>query len=123
MSLTVSQAGNSYQNNQYQRTQKSTKISQEKNASEKTFSKEECEEIIHKKTEELYTKLKNGETETSYQIGAKSYTVKEWNKLMSDFDKAENKIKEQIRKEVQNRKEEQERKAEKKKELKDLRNI
>lgn len=43
-------------------------------------------QILSDKADELYEKLINGETETSFQIGAGSYTEKEWNRLLKWFD-------------------------------------
>lgn len=53
--------------------------------------------IIRNEIEEIYEKLKTGETETSYQIGAQSFTEKEWDKLMFDFDKIQDDMRELMR--------------------------
>ncbi len=50
-------------------------------------------QLIREKMEELFTKIKNGETAPSYQIGARSFTEEEWEKLLDDFDSVEDMIK------------------------------
>lgn len=52
--------------------------------------------LVQEKREELYEKIKNGETEPRYPIGAGSYTEKEWERLLKSFDK----VQEMIRKEA-----------------------
>ena len=52
--------------------------------------------LVQEKREELYEKIKNGETEPRYPIGAGSYTEKEWERHIKSFDK----IQEMIRKEA-----------------------
>lgn len=68
-------------------------------------------ELVQKQRQEYVEKIKNGTTEPSYQIGAGSYTKKEWDKLLESFDKAE----EAFRKEL----EEEKAKEEQKKNTKD----
>lgn len=51
---------------------------------------------------ELYYKLLNGETEPKIQIGAKAMSVKEWNKLMEEFDKKQKAIHDIIKEESEN---------------------
>ena len=46
----------------------------------------ECMEFLRGKSEEILEKLRNGETEVSYPIGAEFYTEKEWDKLLKKFD-------------------------------------
>lgn len=57
------------------------------------------------KKNEVYQKLKNGDTEISYQTGAQSFTQKEWDKLLAEFDDAQEEVRKLMR-------EEQEKKAE-----------
>ena len=52
-------------------------------------------ELLRKKTQEMFEKLQNGETEPTYQTGAGSYTVKEWRKLIDRVDAVEDKLKEE----------------------------
>lgn len=51
-------------------------------------------QVIRDKIYEIYTKILNGETEESFQIGGQSFTLKEWDKLLEQFDLAEEAIKE-----------------------------
>lgn len=44
--------------------------------------------------DQLHEKIKNGETEQEFQIGGQSMTVKEWDKLLSRFDTAEEALRE-----------------------------
>lgn len=60
----------------------------------------------------ILKKLQSGETELSFSIGAKSFTVKEWDKLLSKVDQNN----EAIRKEQEERKEALEKEALEKKE-------
>ena len=55
----------------------------EMNGTDKTA---ECMAFLREKSEEILEKLRNGETEVSYQIGAESYTEREWDKLLKKFD-------------------------------------
>lgn len=48
---------------------------------------------IRNRKNEIYTKVKKGELEESFQIGGQSFTLKEWNKLLSTFDTAQDKLK------------------------------
>ena len=53
-------------------------------------------EEIAKWKENIYNKMKNGETEESFQIGGQSFSMKEWDKLLDSFDKAEEALQESI---------------------------
>ena len=52
----------------------------------KTGQKEQQTEslmdAISKRKQEIYEKVRRGETETSIPIGAESYTMKQWTKMM-----------------------------------------
>lgn len=50
---------------------------------------------LQSKKAEIVEKIKNGDTEESFQIGGKSYTDKEWKKLVKRFDKNIDEIKEE----------------------------
>lgn len=54
-----------------------------------SLSSEEMIQLIREKMEELYEKIKKGETEQSFQIGASSFTIKEWEKFIQRFDESE----------------------------------
>ena len=58
-----------------------------------------CMDFLREKCEEILEKLRNGETEVSYQIGAESYTEKEWDKLLKKFDD----IQEDVRRKMEER--------------------
>lgn len=55
-------------------------------------------DLIRKRKEEIIEKVRKGETETSIPIGAESYTMKQWNKMMRSLDKAIDDMQENIRK-------------------------
>lgn len=59
----------------------------------------ECMAFLREKSEEILEKLRNGETEVSYQIGAESYTEKEWDKILKKFDD----IQEDVRRKMEER--------------------
>ncbi|MCM1268008.1 MAG: hypothetical protein NC302_08895 [Bacteroidales bacterium] len=47
--------------------------------------------------EEMAKKVKDGTVEPTFQTGAQSFTIKEWEKLLADFDDAEEALQEQIK--------------------------
>ena len=57
--------------------------------------------------EQIFIKIQNGDTETSYQIGSQSFTEKEWEEFLDKFDSVEEAIQE-LMKEEQARKEAEE---------------
>lgn len=57
-----------------------------------TDLREEYARLLKEKSEEIFTKIKNGETENSYQIGSQSFTEKEWDEFLSKFDSLEDAI-------------------------------
>ena len=71
------------------------------------MSHHELMNCISEKKQEIAEKIKNGETEPAFSIGAESYTVKEWDKLIAKVDKNN----EAVRKEQEQRKEAQEKEA------------
>lgn len=54
----------------------------------------------------LYEKIKNGDTEVSYQIGAKAYTEKEWDKILAEFDDAQETVRKMVEEEQEKKEEE-----------------
>lgn len=68
------------------------------------MSRQELMDCISDKKKEIARKIQNGETEPTFSIGANSYTVKEWDKLIAKVDKNN----EAVRKEQEQRKEAQE---------------
>lgn len=79
-------------------------------------------ELIHNKVEELYEKIKTGDTEKSYPIGSESYTEKEWDNLMEQIDRIEEQIREMARREQERLEEKRQQKElqEEKQEREDL---
>lgn len=47
--------------------------------------------------EEMAKKVKEGKVEPTFQTGAQSFTIKEWEKLLTEFDDAEEALQEQIK--------------------------
>ena len=62
--------------------------------------------IISEKRNEIYEKLKNGDTEESFQIGGSYFTEKEWDKLLSEVDDITEEMREAMREEYRKRLEE-----------------
>lgn len=60
-----------------------------------SMSRQELMECISNKKNEIAEKLKTGETEPTFAIGAETYTCKEWDKLIRKFDKTLDAIKEE----------------------------
>lgn len=60
-------------------------------------------QLIRNKINEMYDKVKNNETEEKFQIGANSFTEKEWNKLLEEFDNIQETIRELMREEHEKR--------------------
>ncbi len=79
----------------------------ETNGPDKTAA---CMAFLREKSEEILEKLRNGETEVSYPIGAESYTEKEWDKLLQKFDD----IQEDVRRKMEERFRKREEKEEEK---------
>lgn len=48
---------------------------------------------IRERMQEIFEKVKSGKTEPSIQIGAQSFTEKQWEKLMESFDDNEDALK------------------------------
>jgi len=66
--------------------------------------------LLAEKIEELYERIKDGEPEKSYPIGAASFTEKEWEQLIKKFDA----IQDAVREEQKARLEKEKKKAEEK---------
>lgn len=62
--------------------------------------------IISDRKNEIYEKVKNGDTEETFQIGGSSFTEKEWDKLLSEVDDIMEDVREAMREEHQKRVEE-----------------
>lgn len=53
---------------------------------EANVTKTDYLQIIREKIDEIVTKIQNGDTEPTYQIGSQSFTEKEWDTLLEQFD-------------------------------------
>ncbi len=67
------------------------------------LSRAEMRQIIDDRIEYLTEKIKNGDTEVSYQIGASSFTEREWNKIIEKYDEIQEELKEMMREEQEKR--------------------
>lgn len=63
-------------------------------ADKKGITEEEIQEILQEKIRELFVKVQNQDTEPTFQIGAQSFTEKEWDKFLEKFDSLEEAIRE-----------------------------
>ena len=61
------------------------------------------QKILSERKSEIYEKLKNGDTEESFQIGGSSFTEKEWDKLLSEVDDITEEMREAMREEHEKR--------------------
>lgn len=87
-----------------------------KTAGEK-LTREEMFERIAERTQEIYEKIKNNDTEPSFQIGSQSFTVREWDKLLERFDAVQKETREKMRQEQEKRQKEAIIKEQRKKEI------
>ncbi len=69
-------------------------------------------DLLKEKKAEIFKKVINGETEPKIQIGSQAFTEKEWDRLLKQFDSAEDAIKEKMREEFAKRLRNQGKKAE-----------
>ena len=68
-----------------------------------TNSNMDYQRIISERRNEIYEKLKNGDTEESFQIGGSSFTEKKWDKLLSEVDDITEEMREAMREEHEKR--------------------
>ena len=64
-------------------------------------------QVIRDRMQEILEKVKSGDTENSYQIGAESFTEEEWDTFLEGFDSVEEALRELMR-EVHKRRQEME---------------
>lgn len=69
----------------------------------KRMTSQELRDSLRQKIDEMYQELKKGRKEPSYQIGAASYTIKEWKDMLKNFDEVQEEIREAIREEIAKR--------------------
>lgn len=62
-------------------------------------SRAENVQVIRDRINELIEKMENGDIEPSYQIGGRSFTEREWDKMLSEFDAAEDTLKKLVEEE------------------------
>lgn len=68
---------------------------------------EDYQKLLEEKIKELIVKIHGGDTENSYQIGARSFTEKEWEEFLEKFDSIQEAIREAMREEQERRQAEQ----------------
>lgn len=56
--------------------------------------------------EMMQEKLENNEVEQKFQVGSMSFTEKEWDKLLSNFDEQEDELRKAVEEEIEKSKEE-----------------
>lgn len=61
------------------------------------------QKILSERKNEIYEKVKNGDTEESFQIGGSSFTEKEWDKLLAEVDDITEEMWEAMREEHEKR--------------------
>lgn len=57
----------------------------------------EMMDFIRRSKEEIYDRVRKGETEVKIQTGASQYTQKQWNRMIESFDKAQDDIRRQLK--------------------------
>jgi len=61
------------------------------------------QKILSERKNEIYEKVKNGDTEESFQIGGSSFTEKEWDKLLAEVDDITEEMRKAMREEHEKR--------------------
>lgn len=79
--MAITGLGNGYDEQNGFRRKLREKIGDEKENRTSDFMQQ-----IRDKKEEILEKIKNGDTEPSFQIGSQSFTQKEWDKLLKAID-------------------------------------
>lgn len=74
------------------RSPQTDEVQEEKKPEDMTYR-----EQILAHMEEMAKKVKDGTVEPTFQTGAQTFTIKEWEKLLADFDDAEEALQEQIK--------------------------
>lgn len=64
---------------------------------------QELRDFLRQKIDEMYKELKAGRKEPSFQIGAATYTITEWEEMLENFDEVQEEIREEIREEIAKR--------------------
>lgn len=92
----TSQAGYGYGQSAAQTGKAGTGKTEEKSEEKNTEDMTPREQILAH-MEEMAKKVKEGKVEPSFQIGGQTFTIKEWDKLLADFDDAAEGLQEQIK--------------------------
>lgn len=69
----------------------------------KPMTPQELRNFLRQKINEMHKELKSGRKEPSFQIGAASYTITEWEEMLENFDEVQEEIREEIREEIAER--------------------
>ncbi len=69
----------------------------EKNEDEKKAEDMTCRERILAHMQEMVKKVREGKVEPTFQTGGQTFTIKEWDKLLADFDDAQEVLQEQVK--------------------------
>ena len=69
----------------------------EKNEEEKKAEDMTCRERILAHMQEMGKKVREGKVEPTFQTGGQTFTIKEWDKLLADFDDAQEVLQEQVK--------------------------
>lgn len=90
------------------------KMSEKKNAISPSEEKEDISLLtryelmarVRNHIEMMQEKLENNEVEQKFQVGSMSFTEKEWEKLLSNFDEQEDELRKALEEEIEKSKEE-----------------
>lgn len=90
------------------------KMSEKKNAISPSEEKEDISLLtryelmarVRNHIEMMQEKLENNEVEQKFQVGSMSFTEKEWEKLLSNFDEQEDELRKAVEEEIEKSKEE-----------------
>ena len=69
----------------------------EKNEEEKKAEDMTCRERILAHMQEMVKKVREGKVEPTFQTGGQTFPIKEWDKLLADFDDAQEVLQEQVK--------------------------
>lgn len=100
--MTVKTIKTSYINNKYDNSSTSNPTAKNTFFADE-LSKAEMRLVIDDRIEYLAEKIKNGDTEVSYQIGASSFTEREWNIIIEKYDDIQEELKVMMREEQKKR--------------------
>ena len=70
---------------------------------DRPMTPQELRDFLRQKIDQMYKELKAGREEPSFQIGAASYTITDWEEMLENFDEVQEEIREEIREEIASR--------------------